>query len=191
MEPKITVIAGSLRKDSFNKKLAKIVVESVNKQGAKATYIDLKEYEMPLYDGDIEARSGLPDNAKKLKKILKECDGIIFVSPEYNSSISAVLKNAIDWTSRNEGDEPNVVCYVNRLVLLMSASPSPLGGLRNLYHMRFFLSNIGSRVLPKQFTLRQAGKEFDEEGKFVDEKNYEKVDDAVMAIINTAKKLNA
>ena len=98
--PKILAFAGSTRKDSFNKKLVKITGEAARLAGAQVTYLDLRDLPMPLYDGDLEAEQGIPQNARKLKALMLSHDGLLISAPEYNSSISGVLKNAIDWASR-------------------------------------------------------------------------------------------
>ena len=97
---KLIFLSGSVRKDSLNKKLVAQAYEFAKELGTDAKLIDLNNYEMPFYDGDLEAASGLPENAKKLKKEFVECDGFFIASPEYNSSFSPLLKNALDWISR-------------------------------------------------------------------------------------------
>ena len=95
--PRILAFAGSLRKDSYNKKLVQIAVQGARRAGAEVTYIDLKDYPLPIYDGDLEAATGIPENGQKLKKLFLDHDGLLLSAPEYNSSITAVLKNVIDW----------------------------------------------------------------------------------------------
>src|SRR5262249_55493848 len=148
--PRILAFAGSLRKDSYNKKLVQIAVAAARRAGAEATCIDLRDYPLPIYDGDLEAASGIPDNAQKLKKLFLEHDGLLLSCPEYNSSITAVLKNTIDWVSRPLPNEANLACFVGKIATLMSASPGALGGLRGLVHVRSILGNINVIVLPEQ-----------------------------------------
>src|ERR1700733_11604898 len=100
MKPKILVFAGSLRAGSYNKKLAKIAAKGAEEAGAEVTYIDLKDYPLPVYDQEIEDSQGLPQNALKLKELFMNHNGFIIASPEYNSSIPGALKNVIDWVSR-------------------------------------------------------------------------------------------
>src|SRR5437879_5724181 len=95
--PKILAFAGSTRRDSYNKKLVKIAIKGAEAAGAQVTYLDLRDLNLPLYDGDLEVSEGLPPGARKFKDLLFANDGIMISSPEYNSSISGVLKNAIDW----------------------------------------------------------------------------------------------
>lgn len=166
---KILAFAGSTRTDSYNKKLVKIAAEGAREAGAEVTLLDLRDHPLPLYDGDLEDAEGLPENAKKLKKILSAHQGFLIASPEYNSSISAVLKNAIDWASRTEtDDEPPLVAFRGKSVALMSASPGGLGGLRGLVHVRAILGNIGAHVLPDQIAISAAYNAFDEAGELKD-----------------------
>src|SRR5215475_5624821 len=133
---KVLCFAGSLRADSVNKKLAKVAVAAAKKHNAEVAFLDLKDYPLPIYDGDLEASSGLPENALKLKALFKAHDAFIIASPEYNSSISAALKNVIDWTSRPMENEKQLECFMGKVVGLMSASPGALGGLRGLVTVR-------------------------------------------------------
>ena len=135
--PRILAFAGSLRKDSFNKKLVKIAAEGALSAGAEVTVIDLKEFSLPVYDGDLEEAEGLPAGAKKLKQLFLEHHGLLISSPEYNSSIPGGLKNMIDWVSRTETeDEPPLACFNKKVAAIMSASPGGLGGLRALVPLR-------------------------------------------------------
>ena len=141
--PKILAFAGSTRTESFNKKLIKIGVEGARTAGAEVTLIDLRDFPMPLYDGDLEAASGIPEHGKRLKKLFVEHDGLLISSPEYNSSIPGVLKNAIDWVSRPEPNEPPLVAFGGKVAALMSASP---GSERETQSIAF-LSTPGIELL--------------------------------------------
>ncbi|MEO6036255.1 MAG: NAD(P)H-dependent oxidoreductase [Verrucomicrobiota bacterium] len=168
-QSRILAFAGSTRAGSFNKQLVRIAADAARAAGANVTVIDLRDFPMPLYDGDLETASGLPENAKKFKKLLRENDGLLISSPEYNSSISAVLKNAIDWASRTESDdEPSLVAFQGKVAALVSASPGGLGGLRGLVHLRSILGNIGVIVLPDQVSISSAHDAFDGSGKLKD-----------------------
>lgn len=189
-KPHIVVLAGSLRKDSCNKKIAKIAAKSAEDAGAQVTYIDLADYPMPLYDGDIEESQGIPSNGLKLKVIFEAADGFIIASPEYNSSISAVLKNTIDWVSRQKDkDEKPLSAYTDKTALLLSASPGALGGLRGLVHLRSLLSNINVYVLPGQKTISNAYEAFDDKGHLKKESDLKSVDNLVIKFIETTRKL--
>jgi NAD(P)H-dependent FMN reductase len=166
---KIFAFAGSARRDSFNKKLVKIATEGARAAGAEVTYLDFRDLPLPLYDGDLEEAEGLPANARKLKELMKTHQGFLIACPEYNSSITPLLKNAIDWASRPEPGEPSLVCFKEKVAVLMSASPGDLGGLRGLVHVRSILSNIGVLVLPDQKAIGNADQAFDENGNLKDE----------------------
>lgn len=162
---KILAFAGSLRKDSVNKKLVQIAAKGAEEAGAKVTYIDLKDYPLPIYDQDLEDSEGLPENAKKIKALMLQSDGFIIACPEYNSSMPAAFKNMIDWTSRKTTPgEDGLICFTDKVVSLLSASPSQLGGLRCLVHVRAMLSNIFSLVLPKQKCIPDAYSAFGSDG---------------------------
>lgn len=169
-QTKILCFAGSLRRDSLNKKLVKIALEGAKKAGAAVTFIDLRDFPLPLYDGDLEAEKGIPENALKLKEILKQHQGFLIACPEYNSSITGVLKNAIDWASRPMPGEKQLECFTGKLAGIMAASPGALGGLRGLVTVRSILENIGMIVIPEQIAISAAHEAFDQEGKLKDEK---------------------
>ncbi len=166
--PKILAFAGSTREGSFNKRLVRVAANAAREAGGEVTLIDLRDFPMPLYDGDLEAGAGLPEQARRLKALFKEHQGLLISSPEYNSGMSAVLKNAIDWVSRAEGDEGPLAAYRDKVAALVSAAPGRLGGLRGLIHVRQILSNIGVLVLPQQHALSAAGEAFDENGELKD-----------------------
>ena len=168
---KILAFAGSSRKDSWNKKIGQIAAEGAREKGAEVTWIDLKDYPMPIMDQDLEAASGLPENAKKLKKLFIEHDGLLLACPEYNSSITPLLKNTIDWVSRPETkEETPLAAYKGKTAALVSASPGALGGLRGLVTVRSILGNIGVMVLPDQMAVSKAHEALDADGKLKDAK---------------------
>ncbi len=174
-KPKILAFAGSTRIDSFNKKLVKIAADGAMENGADVTIIDLRDYPLPLYDGDLEQQQGLPSNARKLKDIMLSHQGFLISSPEYNSSISGVLKNMIDWVSRPvEGEEP-LACFKDRITGIMSASPGALGGLRGLVHVRAILENIRVIVIPDQIAVAKAHEVFNADGTLRDKNQEEQV----------------
>lgn len=170
-KPKILAFAGSLREGSYNKKLVKVAIRGAEEAGAEVTYIDLKDYPLPVYDQEIEDREGLPENALKLKELMLKHDGFLISCPEYNSSMPAAFKNAIDWASRQATpDEVYLCCFIGKVVSLMSASPGQLGGMRSLVHVRAMFGNIYSIVLPNQKSISQADKAFDPSGDLKDSK---------------------
>lgn len=167
---RILAFAGSARQDSFNKKLIRIAADGANSAGAEVTLIDLADYLLPLYNGDLEEASGLPENAMKLKKLFLEHDGLLISAPEYNSSITPLLKNTIDWVSRQAPGEGPLAAYKDKVATIMAASPGGLGGLRGLVHLRAILENIGVIVLPDQRAVANASNAFDAVGKLQDAK---------------------
>lgn len=161
MSPKLLFLAGSARKESFNKKLAKAAADMAKKQAADTTFIDLADYDMPIFNEDIETTSGLPDNAKKLKQLFIDHDGFFIASPEYNSSFSPLLKNSLDWISRSENkDEKPLSAFADKIACLAAASPGGLGGLRGLVPLRLWLSNIQVHVIPQQLAISKAHEVF-------------------------------
>lgn len=189
--PKILAFAGSTRTESFNKKTVKVAAEAAKKAGAEVTYIDLHDYQMPLYDGDLEISEGLPENAKKLKKLFLENDGILISCPEYNSSIPGVLKNTIDWISRQENkEEPPLVCFKGKIFCLMSASPGGFGGVRSLMQMKSILSYMGGLVLSENASISKAHDAFNSDGTFKEERNQHNIENLGNTIVSFLKKLN-
>lgn len=168
--PKILAFAGSTRTESFNKKLVRIGAEGARAAGAEVTLVDLRDFPMPLYDGDLEAQSGLPEHAKRLKKLFLEHQGLLISTPEYNSSVPGVLKNAIDWVSRSEAGEGPLAAYAGKVAALMSASPGGLGGVRSLNVVRMMLANIKVLVLPDSVSVSKAGEAFNPDGSLKDAK---------------------
>ncbi len=189
--PKILAFAGSTRQDSYNKKLVKIAAEGAKAAGAEVTYIDLRDLPMPLYDEDLEAQEGMPVNARKFKELLLGHQGLLIASPEYNSSITAVLKNAIDWASRPDPGEPMLAAYNNKVAAIMSASPGALGGLRGLVHLRSLLGNINVLVLPDQKAIPKAFEAFDADGKLKDPEQQKAVENLGAKLATVIGKLNA
>ncbi len=169
-KPKILAFAGSTRRESFNKKLVKIAADAARAAGAQVTYLDLRDIPMPLYDGDLETEQGIPENTMNLKAMFLAHDGFLISAPEYNSSISGVLKNTIDWVSRPVPGEAPLACFTGKAATLMSASPGALGGLRGLVTVRSLLSNIGVIVLPAQVAVPKAHEAFALDGKLKDPK---------------------
>jgi chromate reductase, NAD(P)H dehydrogenase (quinone) len=168
--PKILAFAGSTRRDSFNKKLVQIAAQGVLQTGSEATFLDLADYRLPMFDEDLEAAEGLPENVLRLKEIFLEHQGLLIASPEYNSSVTAVLKNTIDWLSRPAPGEAALACFKGKVAALMSTSPGGLGGLRGLVHLRAILGNIGVIVLPGQVAVPKAYEAFAADGSLKDPK---------------------
>lgn len=167
---KILAFSGSARKDSFNQKLVAIAAEGAREAGADVTLINLKDYPMPLYDGDLEAKDGLPEYALKFKALLASHDALLIASPEYNSAFSPLLKNAIDWASRpTEENELMVSAYRGKVAGIMSTSPGALGGMRGLVFLRMLLENIQVMVHPEQKAVSSCYEAFSEDGNLKSE----------------------
>lgn len=166
--PKILAFAGSTREASYNKKLVQIAAAGARAAGAEVTYVDLRDLPMPLFDEDSEAIKGIPANVKTFKQLMITHQGLLIAAPEYNSSITPLLKNTIDWASRPEPGEPMLACFKDKVAILMSASPGALGGLRGLTHVRSILSSIGVLVLPDQKAIPKAYEAFDVDGRLKD-----------------------
>lgn len=193
MAARILVFSGSARKASLNKKLARVAAEAARAAGGEVTLVDLDDYPMPVYHGDLEAQSGMPENARKLRALFMAHDGLLIASPENNQSITALLKNAIDWLSRGiddgRGDNSGLAPYRDKVAGLMNATPGPYGGVRHLYHLRQVLSGLGVLVLPWQVQLARADKAFDEEGRLTDEAALKAVNSLAKSLVQTVGKL--
>ena len=165
--PRILVFAGSTRTGSFNRKLAAVAARELRSAGMDVTLADLRDYAMPLYDGDAEAAQGVPDNARRFKDLAREHDALVLASPEYNGSFPALVKNTIDWISRPAPGEPPLVVLRGKLAALLSASPGQGAGKRGLRHLRELLEMIGMNVAPAQVNVARASEAFDEPGNLV------------------------
>lgn len=152
---KVLVFAASLRADSLNGKLAALAARVAEEYGATVDRASMRDFDVPLYDGDAEAAEGIPPGADELRRRLLESDAFILASPEYNGSMPGTIKNLIDWTSRFR-PQP----FDGRHGLLMSASPSLAGGNRGLWALRMPLEHLGTRVFPDMFSLSMAHKAF-------------------------------
>jgi chromate reductase, NAD(P)H dehydrogenase (quinone) len=168
--PKILVFAGSIRSASHNARLAALAAKLLALAGADVTYISLQDFPMPLYDGDLELKSGPPEHAVKLKRLMMQHGGVFIASAEYNASLTPLLKNTVDWISRvREGAEPALAVFRNRVFALAAASPGTLGGYRSLMALRQVLElGCGATVLPEQVAVRDAVNAFDEDDNLRD-----------------------
>jgi chromate reductase len=180
----VLAFAGSLRKASFNRKLCTLAVGHARAQGAEVDHLDLAEVTMPLYDGDLEAASGLPAGADELRRRVARARVVLLASPEYNTSIPGVLKNAIDWSSRGPAQP-----WPGKVVLMMAASPGMAGGGRMLPDLRKVLSTLGALVLPHQVTIAKAHEAFDEHGQLKLESLAKDLEKAVTEALRMAEKL--
>jgi chromate reductase len=168
-KPRILVFGGSLRTESYNQKLATIAAAAARDAGGDVTLISLRDFRLPLFDQDLEATEGKSDAAKRLKDLFLNAEGFIIASPEYNSGITAALKNAIDWVSRADSDdEPPLLAFKGKTAAILSASPGGYGGARSLAQFRPLLENIHISVLPDQVSIPKAHEAFDADGNLLD-----------------------
>jgi NAD(P)H-dependent FMN reductase len=188
--PKILAFAGALRSQSWNKKLIREGARAAEAAGAEVTLIDLRDYAMPLYDGDIEAEQGLPPGARALRALMLDCEGLLISCPEYNGSITAVLKNTIDWISRSQGNEPRGYAFKGKVCGLMAASPGSLGAARALLTVRQVLTTLGVLILPTQFALARAGSAFTEQDTLKDDAHRAAVTELTEELVRTITLLN-
>lgn len=154
--PRILVFAGSTRTDSINKQVARNAAGIMSHLGAHPTFLDLKDFAMPLYDGDLEENEGMPTLAKLLRRVMTAHDTIVIVSPEYNGSIPAVLKNVLDWVSRDEKGGYSGAAFEGKKFALISASPGSRGGARALVHLRDIIQAAGGTVVEKTVSIGNA-----------------------------------
>ncbi|MGW0993562.1 NADPH-dependent FMN reductase [Streptomyces sp. NPDC002523] len=157
------VFGAALRADSANARLASLVARLISDTGAAVDLAGMRDFDMPLYDGDMEAGEGLPDGALALRDRLEQSDAFVISSPEYNASVPGVLKNAIDWVSRVR-PQP----FKTKHALLVSASPSLIGGNRGLWALRVPLEHLGTRVYPDMFSVANSYEAFAEDGTLTD-----------------------
>jgi len=160
---KILVIPGSLRTGSLNAKLAAVAAHALALEGAEVTRISFSDFPLPIYDGDLQAKSGVPKHAVNLKRMMAAHHGVLIVTPEYNSSVPALLKNAIDWVSRvQDAHETRGQVFRGRVFAIASASGNRLGGARALAALRLILSACHAQVIPNQLALAFAEDAYDE-----------------------------
>jgi chromate reductase, NAD(P)H dehydrogenase (quinone) len=187
---RVLAFAGSTRRDSFNKKLVRVAAEAARQAGGEVSLIDLADFPLPLYDGDLEAASGQPENSQRLYELFKSHQALLLSCPEYNSSITAVLKNVIDWVSRPRPGEPELVAFTGKVAALMSASPGGFGGMRGLVHVRAILGNIGTLVIPSQVSVPKANDAFNADGSLREEKLAQRVAKVAKELVVTTRQLN-
>lgn len=171
MAPHILVFAGSTRSGSVNSKAGQVAAKILALKGAHVTRISLADYPIAIYDGDLEEEKGIPQNALKLARLMSTHDGIVIASPEYNSSIAPLLKNALDWVSRVKKDDHGVLSpYRGKFFAILAASPGVLGGIRGLEHLRAVLRNVGAEVITAQVAIGNAGAAFGDDDMLKDER---------------------
>jgi NAD(P)H-dependent FMN reductase len=183
---RILAFSGSARRDSLNKKLLALVVQATREAGGEVTLVDLNDFPLPLYDGDLEDSAGLPANAVKLIGLIAQHDALLVASPEYNSMFTPLLKNTIDWCTRGDGNP-----FAGKVAAVISASPGGLGGIRSLQLAQQLLLKLGCHVVPLQTTLPHADKAFDANDQLTDVRALKSVKDLAGALVETTRKLRA
>jgi chromate reductase, NAD(P)H dehydrogenase (quinone) len=184
--PRILAFCGSARRESLNKKLLVFAVHAVRNAGTEVTLIDLNDYALPLYHGDLEDTGGLPANASKLIELITTHAGLLIASPEYNSMLTPLLKNTLDWCTRGETNP-----FTGKIAAVVSASPGALGGARSLQHARHLLLHLGCHVVPAQCSLPKAHEAFDEAGRLKDPRAQKSVQAVAAELVQLAARLNA
>ncbi len=185
---KILVIPGSLRSGSLNARLAAVIAHEFALAGVEVTRLSLSDYPLPIYDGDVEVRSGVPKNAVNLKRMIGSHHGIVFVTPEYNSSLPPLLKNAIDWVTRvEERGEARRQVFGDRAFALASASAGRFGGARCLAALRLVLSACRATVIPNQLALSFADRAYDDNDRLKNASDVEALKAMVRQLIDVAQ----
>jgi chromate reductase, NAD(P)H dehydrogenase (quinone) len=186
---KILAFAGSLRVQSLNKKLVAVAADTARGLGCEVDLIDLRDFPMPIYDGDYEVEFGQPQQAKDLKARILASDALLLACPEYNASVTAVLKNTIDWLSRPQPGEASA--FKGRPTALLAASMGGLGGLRGLGTVREVLTQLGALIVPTQFALGTAHDAFDDKDQLIDAGQQGLVKDVIEELAMVAGALRA
>ena len=168
--PRLLAFAGSLREGSFNRRLIPVLAEGARAAGAQVTLIELRDYSLPVYDGDIEAAS-MPPQMRQLQQLMREHDGLLISTPECNGSIPALVKNILDWISRPmEDGRMGTALFQDKVAGIVSASPGALGGLRSLLVLRDALAKLGLVVVPQQVAVGQVADKLVASGQLKDDK---------------------
>lgn len=186
MAVKLLAFAASLRKESFNRKLIELTAQVARLQGADVELAEFREFDMPLYNADLQAEQGFPAGTQRMAELLGRVDGILLASPEYNYSLPGALKNALDWISRIKPTPLN-----GRSALLLSASNGQIGGIRGLWQLRIPLEGCGVHVFPDMFALPWAGKMFGEDGRLVEAERQTRLENILARYLKTAAALAA
>lgn len=182
-KPRILAFSGSARVASYNQRLVEYAARLAAGHDVDVTVINLRDFPMPIMNQDLERESGVPAEALRLKSLIVGHQGILLSAPEYNSSITPLLKNSLDWVSRRVGDEAPMAAFRGKVAALLSASPGRLGGLRGLVHVRAILNNLGVLVLPEQVPVSHAADAFDDAGNLLREYDSRRVAELVAGFV--------
>jgi len=190
MTTKILAFSGSARSGSYNKQLASAAAHALQTAGAEVTLIDLADYPMPIYNGDLEVKEGIPASARELKALFMAHNALLISSPENNASVTSLLKNTLDWVSRPHAGQDGTLPYRNKVAALVAASPGALGGLRGLVHLRAILRTLGVLVLSEQFALSRAHEAFAADGRLIDAKHQASLDGIAKRLVEVSSQLS-
>lgn len=193
-KPHIVVMAGSRRRAALSRRVAAACARALEAAGAEVERVDLDDYPAPLYDGDLEVASGLPEAIVRLQRVLHASDGLLVVNPEYNGSLTPLLKNTLDWCSRPNPADPERSggkVYAGRAAAVVGSSPGALGGMRVLFHIRDVLGYLGMQVIPEQLAVGKAGEAVGDDDRLRDAAQQEMLDKLVVALVDTARRLRS
>ena len=193
-KPRIVVMAGSRRREALSRRVAAACVRALDAAGAEVELVELDDYPAPLYDGDLEAASGLPEAIVRLQRVLHASDGVLVVNPEYNGSLTPLLKNTLDWCSRPNPADPERSggkVYAGRAAAVVGSSPGALGGMRVLFHIRDVLGYLGMQVIPQQLAVGKAGEAVGDDDRLRDAAQQDMLDKLAAALVDTARRLRA
>ena len=193
-KPRIVVMAGSRRREALSRRVAAACVRALDAAGAEVEPVELDDYPAPLYDGDLEAASGLPEAIVRLQRMLHASDGVLVVNPEYNGSLTPLLKNTLDWCSRPNPADPERSggkVYAGRAAAVVGSSPGALGGMRVLFHIRDVLGYLGMQVIPQQLAVGKAGEAVGDDDRLRDAAQQDMLDKLAAALVDTARRLRA
>ena len=186
---KILAFAGSLRKHALSKRVVKTAINGAKRAGAEVTYIDLRDYPMPIYNLDDHEKNGFDEHALKLQGLFTQHDGFLIATPEYNGSLPAALKNTIDWVSRPSDLYPRSAVFAGKFAAVMASSPGSLGGVRSLSHLRGVLTSINVNVLPQEIAVPFAEEKFAGDGEeMIDETMKVRVEELGSLLVEMLKK---
>jgi chromate reductase, NAD(P)H dehydrogenase (quinone) len=187
---KILVIPGSLRTGSLNAKLAAVAAHRLVQAGADVTRLSLADFPLPIYDGDLQTKSGVPKHAIDLKRMIGAHHGVLIVTPEYNASVPPLVKNTIDWVSRvQDTHESRGQVFRGRAFAIASASHGRLGGARSLAALRLILSACQALVIPNQLALAFADEAYDDRERLKQTPDIEALDALVRQLIDVSQRL--
>jgi NAD(P)H-dependent FMN reductase len=187
--PKIVVIPGSLRSGSYNVKLALLLMKELALLDIEVTRLSLEDYPLPIYDANLENKAGPPANALQLKQMICAHQGVFIASPEYNASVTPLLKNSIDWVSRvRERNDPPLAAFRGRVFALGSASPGPFGGMRSLMALRQILElGCGALVSPEQISVPNAEYAFNDKDELADQRAANQLRSVAQRLVDIAR----